>query len=103
MKRIVENIKRKGVAKYTIYKLDNPFPFYLLNLDRLSISPPFTSCFKYITIQLWRPRYGIYFYDEKEMLVARVNIGFTEKSAIEYFNELLLDISQEMKKGDCNG
>ena len=37
------------------------------------------------------------------MLVARVNIGFTEKSVIEYFNELLLDISQEMKKGECNG
>ena len=25
MKRIIENIKRKGLAKYTIYKLDNPY------------------------------------------------------------------------------
>ena len=95
MKRIVENIKRKGVAKYTIYKLDNPFPFYLLDLDKLSISPPFTSCFKYVTIELWWPRYNIFFYDEEEMFTAQVNISFTEKGAIEYFNDLLLDIYQK--------
>ena len=29
------------------------------------------------------------------MLVTHVNTGFTEKSVIEYFNELLLDISQK--------
>lgn len=36
------------------------------------------------------------------MLVARVNNGFTEKSVIEYFNELLLNISQ-FKGGEHNG
>ena len=95
MKRIIENIKRKGVAKYTIYELDNPFPFYLLDLDKLSISPPFTSCFKYVTIELRWPRYNVFFYDEEEMFTAQVNISFTEKGAIEYFNDLLLDISQK--------
>ncbi len=96
MKRIIENIKRKGLAKYTIYKLDNPFPFYLLDLDRLSISPPFTSCFKYVTIELWWPRYNVFFYDGEEMFTAQVNISFTEKGATEYFNDLLLDMSQKL-------
>lgn len=95
MKRIVENIKRKGVARYTIYELDNPFPFYLLDLDKLSISPPFASCFKYVTIELWWPRYNVFFYDEEEMFTAQVNISFTEKGATEYFNDLLLDIYQK--------
>lgn len=102
MKRIVENIKRKGIAKYTIYELDKPFPFYLLDLKKLGISLPCAPYFKYITMELWWPRYGINFYDEEEMLVARVNIGFTEKSVIEYFNELLLNISQ-LKGGEHNG
>lgn len=35
MKKIVEYLKRKGLAKYTIYELNNPFPFYLLDLDKL--------------------------------------------------------------------
>lgn len=95
MKRIVENLKRRGVKKYTIYELDNLFPFYLLDLDKLSISPPCTSCFKYITIEFWWPRYNVLFYDVEDMFTAQVNIGFTEKSAIDYFDELLLNISQK--------
>ena len=103
MKKIVEDLGKRGIEKYTIYKLDNPFPFYLLDLKKLGISLPYAPYFKYITMEFWWTIYCINFYDEEEMLVARVNYGFTEKSVIEYFNELLLDISQEMKKGECNG
>ena len=94
MKKIVENLKRRGVKKYTIYELDNPSPFYLLDLKKLGISLPCAPYFKYITMEFWWPIYCINFYDEKEMLVAHVNTGFTEKNAIEYFYELLLNISQ---------
>ena len=103
MKKLGKRLRERGIERYTIYELDKPFPFYLLDLKKLGISLPCAPYFKYITMELWWPRYGINFYDEEEMLVARVNIGFTEKSVIEYFNELLLDISQEMKKGECNG
>lgn len=96
MKRIVEYLKRKGLVKYTIYELDNCFPFYLLDLDKLSISPPSTSYFKYVTIELRWPRYNVFFYDGEEMFTAQVNISFTEKGAIEYFNDLLLDMSQKL-------
>lgn len=96
MKKIVEYLKRKGLAKYTIYELNNPFPFYLLDLDKLSISSPSTSCFKYVTIELRWPRYNVFFYDGEEMFTAQVNISFTEKGATEYFNDLLLDMSQKL-------
>ena len=95
MKKLEKRLRERGIARYTIYELDKPFPFYLLDLKKLGISLPCTPYFKYITMEFWRPRYGINFYDEEEMLVARVNIGFTEKSVIEYFNELLLNISQK--------
>lgn len=104
MKKIVENIRKKGIKRYAVYELDKPFPFYLLNLDNLNISFAYTTYFKYITIELRKFGYHIFFYDGKGRLTAYRNIGFTEeKKAIEYFYELLLDISQEMKKGDCNG
>lgn len=104
MKRIVEDIRKRGIQRYTVYVLDKPFPFYLLNLDNLNISFPYTAYFKYITIEKRKLGYNIFFYDGKRRLTAYRNIGFTEeKKAIEYFYELLLDISQEMKKGDYNG
>ena len=102
MKKIVEDLRRRGIKRYTIYRLDNPFLFFWLDLKKLNINFPRTLYFKYITMEFWWPRYGINFYDEEEMLVARVNIGFTEKSVIEYFNELLLNISQ-FKGGEHNG
>ena len=67
MKRIVEDLRRRGIKGYTIYKLDNPFPFYLLDLNKLNISRPYyASFFKYITIEFWDPGYNVVFYDEKE-------------------------------------
>ena len=38
MKKIVEDLGKRGIEKYTIYKLDNPFPFYLLDLNKYNIS-----------------------------------------------------------------
>ena len=103
MKKIVEDLRKRGIEKYTIYKLDKPFPFYLLDLNKLNISRPYyASFFKYITIEFWRPVYGVFFYDSEGKFATCVNIGFTEKSVIEYFNELLLDISQ-LKGGEHNG
>ena len=32
MKRIVEDLRRRGIKGYTIYKLDNPFLFCWLDL-----------------------------------------------------------------------
>ena len=88
--------KRKRCRKkYTIYELDKPFPFYLLDLNKLNINFPHTPYFQYITIEFWRPVYGVFFYDSEGKLATCVNIGFTEKSVIEYFNELLLNISQK--------
>lgn len=104
MKKIVEDIRKRGIQRYTVYELDKPFPFYLLNLDNLNISFAFTVYFKYITIEMWKLGYNIFFYDERRRLTACRNIGFTEeKKEIEYFYKLLLDISQEMKKGEHNG
>lgn len=50
MKRIEERLRKGGVKRYTIYELDNLFPFYLLDLKKLSISLPCGPYFKYITI-----------------------------------------------------
>ena len=96
MKKIVENLKRRGVKKYIIYELDKPFPFYLLDLNKYNISLPYyTSFFKYITIEFWDPGYNVAFYDEKERYATHKSSGFAkEGKAIEYFNEVLLDISQ---------
>lgn len=55
MKRIVEDLRRRGIKGYTIYKLDNPFLFYLLDLKKLGISLPCTPYFKYITMEFWWP------------------------------------------------
>ena len=102
MKKLEKRLRERGIARYTIYELDKPFPFYLLDLKKLGISLPCAPYFKYITMEFWWPIYCINFYDEEEMLVARVNNGFTEKSVIEYFNELLLNISQ-LKGEEHNG
>ena len=95
MKKIVEYLKGRGVERYTIYKLNNPFLFCWLDLKKLNINFPRTPYFQYITIEFWGPVYDVFFYDSEGKLATCVNIGFTEKSAIEYFNELLLNISQK--------
>lgn len=96
MKRIVEDLKRRGVKRYIIYELNNPFPFCLLDLKKLNINLPCTPYFQYITIEFWGPGYGVVFYDSKGMFATHVGSGFAkEKSAIECFYELLLNISQK--------
>ena len=95
MKRIVEGLRRRGIKIYTIYKLDKPFLICWLDLKKLNINFPHTPYFQYITIEFWGPVYGVFFYDSEGKLATCVNIGFTEKSVIEYFNELLLNISQK--------
>ena len=95
MKRIVEYLKGRGVERYTIYKLNNPFLFCWLDLKKLNINFPRTPYFQYITIEFWGPVYDVFFYDSEGKLATCVNISFTEKSVIEYFNNLLLDISQK--------
>lgn len=97
MKRIVEHLKRRGVERYTIYKLNNPFPFCLLDFKKLNINIPCTPYFQYITIELWGPgNYGVVFYDREGVFASHVSSGFAkEKSAIECFYELLLNISQK--------
>ena len=95
MKRIVEYLKGRGVEKYTIYKLNNPFLFCWLDLKKLNINFPRTPYFQYITIEFRGPVYGVFFYESEGKFARWVNIGFTEKSVIEYFNELLLNISQK--------
>lgn len=95
MKKIVEDLRRRGIKGYTIYKLDKPFLICWLDLKKLNINFPHTPYFQYITIEFWGPVYGVFFYDSEGKLATCVNIGFTEKSVIEYFNELLLNISQK--------
>ena len=104
MKKIVENLRKRDVKKYIIYELDKPFPFYLLDLDKLNIDAPFDNYFfKYITIEFWDPGYNVVFYDEKERYATHKSLGFAkEKNAIECFYELLLNISQ-LKGGEHNG
>lgn len=99
-----EELEKREIEKYTIYELDNPFPFYLLDFKKFNISLPSTPYFKYITIENWRPGYNIAFYDEKGEFATYRNIGFTkEENAIQYFYELLSYVSQKNEKGDCNG
>lgn len=97
MKRIAEYLKERGIEKYTIFELDKPFPFYLLDSNKYNISLHYcASFFKYITIEFCDPGYNVDFYDKKERYATHKSLGFTEeKSAIEYFNSLLLDISQK--------
>ena len=95
MNEIAEYLKERGVKRYTIYKLDNPFLFFWLDLKKLNINFPRTPYFQYITIEFWGPVYDVFFYDSEGKLATCVNIGFTEKRVIEYFNNLLLDISQK--------
>lgn len=96
MRKIVEDIRKRSIEKYTIFELDKPFPFYLLDSNKYNISLPYyASFFKYITIEFWDPGYNVVFYDAKERYATHREAGFTEeKNAIEYFNNLLLDISQ---------
>lgn len=96
MKRIVEDLKRRGIKKYTIYKLDGAFPFYLLDLGKLNISLPCAAYFEYITIEDYGSKYNVVFYDEAGVFAAHKKFGFTEeKYAIEYFNQLLLNTFQK--------
>ena len=105
MKKIVEYLKGRGVEKYTIYKLNNPFLFCWLDLKKLNINFPCVPYFQYITIEFWGAGlgYGVVFYDSKEEFVTYVGSGFAkEKNAIECFYELLLNISK-LKGGGYNG
>ena len=104
MKKITKDLEKRGIEKYTIFKLDKPFPFYLLDLNKHNISRPYyDSFFKYITIEIWDPGYNVVFYDEKERYAAHKNLGFAKKeNAIDYFNEVLLDIYQ-LTGGEHNG
>lgn len=103
MKKIVESLRKRDIIKYTIYKLDNPFLFFWLDLKKLNINFPRTPYFQYITIELWVPGYGVVFYDSKGEFATYVGSGFAkEKNAIECFYELLLNISQ-FKGGEHNG
>ena len=95
MNEIAEDLRKRGIEKYTIFKLDNPFLFFWLDLKKLNINFLRTPYFQYITIEFWRLVYGVFFYDSEGKFATCVNIGFTEKSVIEYFNELLLNISQK--------
>ena len=95
MNEIAEDLRKRGIEKYTIFKLDKPFLICWLDLKKLNINFPCTPYFQYITIEFWGPVYGVFFYDSEGKLATCVNIGFTEKSVIEYFNELLLNISQK--------
>ena len=96
MKKIVELLRKRGIEKYTIFKLDKPFPLYLLDSNKYNISLPYyASFFKYITIEFWDLGYNVVFYDEKERYATHRSLGFAkEENAIDYFNEVLLDISQ---------
>ena len=103
MNEIAEDLRKRGIEKYTIFKLDNPFLFFWLDLKKLNINFPRTPYFQYITIEFWGPGYSVVFYDSKGEFVTYVGSGFAkEKNAIEYFYELLLNISQ-FKGGEHNG
>ena len=96
MKKIVEDLRRRGIKGYTIYKLDNAFSFYLLDLNKLNISLPCAPWFEYIVIESSGLEYNVVFYDEVGVFAAHRKFGFAEeKSAIEYFNELLLNTFQK--------
>ena len=104
MKKIVEDLRKRCIEKYTIFELDKPFPLYLLDSNKYNISRPYyASFFKYITIEFMDPGFHVVFYDEKERYATHNSLGFAkEEKAIEYFNEVLLDISQ-LKGGEHNG
>ena len=103
MNEITEYLKKRGIKRYTNYKLDNPFLFFWLDLKKLNINFPRTPYFQYITIEFWGPGYSVVFYDSEVVFATHVGSGFAkEKSAIECFYELLLNISQ-LKRGEHNG
>ena len=103
MKKIVEVLEKRCIEKYTIFKLDNPFLFFWLDLKKLNINFPRTPYFQYITIEFWGPGYSVVFYDSEGVFATHVGSGFAkEKSAIECFYELLLNMSQ-LKEGEHNG
>lgn len=104
MKKIVESLRKRNIEKYTIFKLDKPFRLYLLDSNKYNISLPYyASFFKYITIEFRDPGYNVVFYDEKERYATHKDLGFAkEGEAIEYFNEVLLNISQ-LTGGEHNG
>ena len=103
MKKITEDLEKRGIEKYTIFKFDKPFPFCWLDLKKLNINFHRTPYFQYITIEFWGPGYSVVFYDSEGVFATHVGSDFAkEKNAIEYFYELLLNISQ-LKGGEHNG
>ena len=95
MNEIAEYLKRRGVKRYTVYKLKESFPFHLLDLNKLNINLPCTPYFQYITIEFWGPGYGVVFYNKEGVFATHIGSGFAEeKNAIESFYDLLLDMSQ---------
>ena len=104
MNKIAKDLRKMGRKKYTIYELNKPFPFYLLDLNKLDICLPYyDSFFKYIVIVYWASLYNVVFYDEKERYATHKKLSFIEeKNAIEYFNKLLLDIFKN-EEGEYNG
>ena len=103
MNEIAEDLRKRGIEKYTIFKLDNPFLFFWLDLKKLNINFPRTPYFQYITIEFWGAGYSVVFYDSEGVFATHVGSGFAkEKSAIECFYELLLNMSQ-LKEGEHNG
>ena len=82
MRRIVEDLEKRGIEKYTIFKLDKPFPFYLLDSNKYNIGLPYyASFFKYITIEFWDPGYNVVFYDTKERYATHKSLGFAKEKS----------------------
>lgn len=80
MNEIAEYLKRRSIKRYTIFELDKPFPFYLLDVNKLKIRLPYyDSFFKYITIEFCGLGYNIVFYDAKKRYATHRETGFTEE------------------------
>lgn len=45
MNEIAEHLKGRGIKRYTIFELDKPFPFYLLDINKLKIMHPYYDSF----------------------------------------------------------
>ena len=103
MKKLEKRLRERGIARYTIYELDKPFLFYLLDLKKTQYKFSLCSLFSVYHNRILGPGYGVVFYDSKGEFVTYVGSGFAkEKNAIECFYELLLNISQ-LKGGEHNG
>ena len=59
MKRIVEDLRRRGIKGYTIYKLDNPFLFLLARFEKTQYKFSLCSLFsvyhnRILGARIWR-------------------------------------------------